>query len=305
MKVALHSISYAGLFYRGPGLSLEEIIPKAAALGYEGVEVMGKAPVCSPFDFDERRAQRAVELAREHGVDLCFFAGYFDLNRPDRVEREKELVFARESLRLAGQLGCPYVRVYAGGDHVYEGATLWQQWDWTIEGITRLLPVAQEAGVRLALEVHTGVAQNVDTIRAMMLEVGWDAVDICLDAPLLYLRGEPIAESVRLFGGKIVHSHATDLEILPPMIRYHDVRGLAMSESPRVASRLMGQGKVPQEEFMRACYQVGYDRYFAYEVCTPFTVEHRPPTMEDVDRMVAQAAGWLKDKRDAIVKEAM
>lgn len=295
-QIALHSISYSGIFYRGKSLSLEEIIEKAAHYGYRGVEVMGKAPVCSPFEFDEGRCKNARDLAEKKGIDLCFFAGYVDLNRPEALDREKEMVFAKESIRVARELGCPYIRVYSGGDHIYPGATLWQQWDWTVESLKKLLPVAEEMGVKIAVEVHTGVAQNVDAIEAMMKETGWDDLVICLDAPLLALRDEPVKESVEKFSNKIVHSHITDFVFAAPMVKYSDFRGLVMERFNRIHLVPLGQGVVKTEEFINACNKVGYKGYFAYEVCTPFHVDFRPPTMEDVDRLVEHAAAWLKDK---------
>jgi len=297
MKIALHSISYAGIFYKGKGLSLEEVIEKAANFGYEGVEVMGKAPICSPFEFDEKRCKKARELAEKKGIDLCFLAGYVDLNKPDSLEREKELLFAKESIRVARDLGCPYIRIYSGGDHIYSGVSLWQQWDWSVEGLKKLLPYAEEMGVGITLEVHTGVAQNVDTIEAMMKEVGWDKLTICLDAPLLALRDESVEESVKKFGKKIVHSHVTDFVYLPPMVKYHDLRGLAMERFTRIHLVPLGKGIVKTEEFIKACREIGYERYFAYEVCTPFLSEnYTPPTIEDVDKLVEHAANWLKEK---------
>ncbi len=302
MKIGIHSISYAGIFYRGRGLSLEEIIEKAASYGYEGVEIMGKAPVCSPFEFDEKRCKEARELAEKKGVELCFFAGYVDLNKPDPFDREKELLFAKESIRVAGELGCPYIRIYSGGDHIYPGATLWQQWDWTVEGLRELLPVARKMQVGITLEIHTGVAQNVDSIEAMIKEAGWDELTICLDPPLLALRDEPIEESVKRFGKKIVHSHVTDFVYLPPMMKYSDYRGLVLEKFSRVHEVCLGEGTVKTLEFMKACYEVGYKGYFAYEVCTPFHVDFKPPTMEDVDRLVEHAVRWLKEKRREVTK---
>jgi len=296
MKIGLHSLTYAGLFYEGRSLTLEEIIERAADFGYEGVEVIGKAPVCSPFEFDERRARQARDFAEKKGVELCLLAGYVDLNRPDPLDREKELVFARESIRLARDLGCPYIRVYAGGDHIYPQATVWEQWDAAVVNLKKLVPAAQEMGVGITLEVHTGAAQNVDAIEAMMREVGWDDLTVCLDAPLLALRDEPVAESVKRFAGKLVHSHVTDFVFLSPMVSYRDYRGLVVERFPRVQLTDLGEGVVKTEEFMKACREIGYEGYFAYEICTPFHVDFRRPTLEDIDRMTRQAATWLRKK---------
>lgn len=48
MKICLHSISYAGLFYDGPPIPLKEQIIKASKLGYDGIEIIAKRPLVSP-----------------------------------------------------------------------------------------------------------------------------------------------------------------------------------------------------------------------------------------------------------------
>jgi len=58
---------------------------------------------------------------------------------------------------------------------------------------------------------------------------------------------------------------------------------------------------VPHADVVRACHEIGYKGYFAYEVCTPFAADSRPPEIEDVDRMVAQGTAWLRGPRDNIV----
>ena len=95
MKTGLHTITYAGLFYDGPALTLEEQTAKAAEYGFESVEVMAKRAVASPFDMTPDRCARARDLAADKGVDLDFVAGYADLGRPNAVDRERELVWAR------------------------------------------------------------------------------------------------------------------------------------------------------------------------------------------------------------------
>ena len=44
MKIALHSVSYGGVWKGQAVLSLKDFICKAADLGYDGVEIIGKRP---------------------------------------------------------------------------------------------------------------------------------------------------------------------------------------------------------------------------------------------------------------------
>lgn len=118
MTVGLHSITYAGFFYEDEALTVEQIVDRAKRFGYDAVEVMAKRPICSPFDFDSERAKQLRRYAETQGIAFCMVAGYIDLPRPDALDREKELVFAKETFRLAKDLGAPSVRVYAGGEHL-------------------------------------------------------------------------------------------------------------------------------------------------------------------------------------------
>lgn len=294
MKISLHSISYAGIFYEGPALSLEQIIDKAVDFGYEGVEVMAKRPVASPFDFDTDRALRAREYAQKKDIELVFLAGYLDFAKPDAVDREKELCFGRESIRLAKDLGCPYVRVYAGGERIHEGVPVWDQWNWSVDCTKELVPVAQEAGVRLALEVHTGVCQTADALTDMVEQIGADDLDVCLDPPLLAIRHEDVAGAARSLGKHIVHGHLVDFVRRAPVITYHAMPGLGVRETERIEQVPLGQGEVDIEGFVGALAEVGYERYLSVEVCTPFHVHHRRPKMEDVDKLVQSGVAYMK-----------
>lgn len=302
MKIALHSITYAGLFYRGEALTLEQVFDRAAGYGYEGVEVMAKRPLASPFDLDSEEARRLRAYAADKGLELPLLAGYIDLSKPHPVDREKELVFAQETMRLARDLGTPYVRVYAGGETIHEGASLRDQWDWCVRHLRELVPVAERYGVQIALEIHTGVAQTVDALLDMLDQVGSEQVVVVLDPPLLAFRGEPAVEAVQRVSARteIVHAHLGDFIRQPPLVHYEAVPGLAVRYTERLQPVSLGEGMVELEPFLRALHDLGFQRYVAFEVCTPFHVHHRPPTLADVDAMVEQGVAWLKQKRAEI-----
>ena len=67
----LLTVSYSGLFYDGPALSLVEQIRKARQLGFDGLSIETKRPVASPLDLtqEDRRAVRAA--ADAEGIELC------------------------------------------------------------------------------------------------------------------------------------------------------------------------------------------------------------------------------------------
>jgi len=303
MKIGLHTITYAGLFYEGPGLTLEEQIVKAADGGFEAVEVMAKRPVASPFEMDADRCARARALAGERGLTMDFVAGYIDLGRPHPVDRERELVWAQETFRMARDLGAKYVRVYAGGETIHDTAPVREQWDWCLEGVRALLPVARNLGVEMALEIHTGTAQTVDALADMLRQLDDGSVKVVLDPPLLAFRGEDVVESFRAISAlaPIVHAHIGDFQRKPPLVKYSAVPGLAVQYVERLQSCPLGEGMVPLEDFMRVAHEHGFTGALAFEICTPFHVHHRKPTLADIEAGVAQAVRWLRERRAGVV----
>lgn len=279
---------------------MEQIIDRATQFGYEAVEVMAKRPLCSPFDVDTKRAREIRNRTEERGIELCFLAGYIDLSKPVPSDREKELLFAHESFGLAADLGIPYVRVYAGGEHIHWEAKAWELWQWCVDGLKELLPHAERYGVEIALEVHTGIAQTVDALLDMLEQVGSDRVKVCLDPPLLAIHGEDAYNAAMRVGKRIVHAHIADFKWGAPLVEYESVPGLALRRIERLLQVPLGEGIVEIEPFMRACMELNLSIPMAFEVCTPFHIAHRMPTLADVDRLVQQAAAFLKEMRQRV-----
>ena len=71
MKTCLFTVSFAG-FWGQHKLSLEEAIAKTAALGFQGIEIMGKRPHLSPLDYSladlERYAKTFLEYMRNFNL---------------------------------------------------------------------------------------------------------------------------------------------------------------------------------------------------------------------------------------------
>jgi sugar phosphate isomerase/epimerase len=302
MKIGLHTITYSGLFYDGPGLSLEEQICKAAEYGYESVEVMAKRPVASPFEMCPDRCARARDLAAEKGLAMEFVAGYIDLGRSHPVDRERELVWAKETFRMTRDLGAKWARVYAGGETIHSDSPIRSQWDWCVENIRLLAPIAEDFGIQMALEIHTGVAQTVDALTDMLRQIDDPRVLVVLDPPLLAFRGEDAAEAFRTVNGvtKIVHGHIGDFVRQAPLVRYSAVPGLAIEYIERIAPVPLGTGIVELDKFMRTAMAEGMEGSIAFEICTPFHVNHNRPTVQDIEEGVGQAICWLKAKRAEI-----
>jgi len=124
-------------------VTLDRLCREAAQIGYAGVELWWRGE-----DFDE-----LVAAARQHGLAIASMCGHGTLtdglNRReehDRIEGE-----VRESLEVAARLGIPGLICFSGNRN--PGQTEQDAVAATVEGLRRLAPHAERAGVNLNMEL--------------------------------------------------------------------------------------------------------------------------------------------------------
>lgn len=67
MKIGLYAITFLGCWYRGRGLTIEEMIQRAKQYGCEGLEMEGKRPHGNPLDWPTGRCKQVRALAEDGG----------------------------------------------------------------------------------------------------------------------------------------------------------------------------------------------------------------------------------------------
>ena len=70
MKFSLFSVTYAGLFYNGKALTVEQQIYKAKELGFDGLAIEAKRPIASPLDLSKADRARIKSVAADEGIEL-------------------------------------------------------------------------------------------------------------------------------------------------------------------------------------------------------------------------------------------
>lgn len=258
MEIALHSVSYGGSWPGQAALPLSDFLSKAKELGYEAVEIVAKRPHLSPLDLDSDARKRVKDLLAERGLTLAAIAGYQDFScgteHPDMARRQKELVYLRETLRLAKDLGCGLVRTYAG--FYYPEVPFSIQWKWCVDSLKEGTKMAEDLGITIGLQNHGEIAQCYKDVLDMVGEVGADNLKIVLDAPALENNNEDYEEAVEACGSLIVHSHTSDFSYPSPNRR----RKIAVS---------LGDGVVNYQRFVASLKNVGYQGCLSYEMCSP------------------------------------
>ncbi len=267
MKIGLYSITFEGNWYRGKALPLEELVKRAKKYGYDGIEIDGKRPHGNPLDMRKSQCRELRSISDGEGIEIYGVAANNDFSSPIPEHRECQILFVRELIRMAADLGAKTVRVFLAWPGVtrhpqvaqYDIARrLWQlthksftaqeTWEWCRDGLVECARYAGDAGITLALQNHKPVITTHHDVLRMVREVNSPSLKVSLDAPIMPVKtAEYIRRAARDVGPLQVLSHFG-------------------GEYDRGAD-----GKVSGDDFyrhfIRAMHEIGYQGYLGYELC--------------------------------------
>jgi sugar phosphate isomerase/epimerase len=233
-------------------LSIEECIRQAAAMGFDGVEILHRQMTGESNDYLQSLKRTAVM----EGIDLCGFSIHQGFVSPDEAVRKKNIDHTIHCIELAYKLGIPTMRVNTGTwgtikdfdelmrrrgiEPKLEGYTEDQGFAWVIDSFKACLPKAQECGVMMALENHwglgltpEGVLRIVDAVNSPWLQVNMDTGNFLEDP---YERLEKIAPKTvyvhakTYFGGGLWYTLDLDYARIAKILRAKNYHGYVSLE---------------------------------------------------------------------------
>jgi len=306
MKFALLSVSYAGLFYAGKPLSLEEQVYKAKQLGFDGLAIETKRPVACPLDVSKSDRARLKAVAADQGIALCAVESMSNFTSRYMEERENNLAMMRLVLELASDLGVGMVKVFAAWPGLvndeeavamyapYERGSHFKRlyppdlrrWHRALDGIREVAGWASGMGITLVLQNHAPVTTpGYEDALAMVEEIDRRNVKLCLDAPLFYERQEAayVREAVHRCREHVLYTHygAWNFTEAP------DGRVL-QGPAPSFG------GQINYETFVDALREIGYTGYLSSEYCVAAVKNHQLAGVEEVDRGTSLALRYMK-----------
>jgi sugar phosphate isomerase/epimerase len=270
-KLALHTVSYAGVWRGQAFLPLERVLERARELGFDGVMIMAKRPHLSPLDYDREARERLREKIEAMGLEVACLAGYVDftagVDRPMTPMVEVQAVYVGELARLARDLGCGMVRVFTGFER--PGLPFDKLWDICVQGLKLASQRAAEFNVTLAVQNHHDIAIHHESLRWLLEEVDEPNCKAAFDAwapALLGLEGEELKEAVRVIAPFLVHTTVADY-IKHPRFIYDQSLTNYLKREARLNAVPMGTGIVDYPSFFEALREIGYRGWVAYEMC--------------------------------------
>lgn len=230
-----------------PDFSWEEIYSMAKDIGFNGIEMRGLGGnifslSAAPFK-DENIASTKEKLDKMKLEISCLSSGCA-LRFPERHEESIEEL--KKYISLASKIGCPYIRVL--GDRTAEITTDFDD-AFVIEPMKILAEEAEKAGVTLLIETN-GVYSHTDRLASVLAAIGSDAVGALWDMHHPYR-----------FGGE---SPETTIQNLGAYVKYTHIKD-SVEKDGAVEYKIMGEGDLPVNEFMRALRSINYEGYVSLE----------------------------------------
>jgi sugar phosphate isomerase/epimerase len=174
VRLAVSTYSY--WHFKPEKYPIEKVIEEAAALGFDGVEILHRQMA----DESPGYVNGLKKAAFRNGLALPMLSIHQDFVSPDAAERQKDIEHTRHCLELAAQLGAPAIRLNSGRWNTIKsfddlmkvkgeeppiaGHTEDEAFSWVIQSIEACLPAAEKAGVLLALENHWGLTTKPENL---------------------------------------------------------------------------------------------------------------------------------------------
>jgi sugar phosphate isomerase/epimerase len=174
-------------------VTIAECIDQAAALGFDGVEILH----VQMEDESNATLQKLKRQAHSLGLALMGFSTHQGFVTPDRQERYNNVQKTLYQIDLAHRLGIPTMRINTGRwgtiksfddfmarkgiEPALAGHTDREAFEWVIDSLEKLLPRAEESGVVLGLENHWGLGRTADGVLRIVEQLNSPWLQITLD----------------------------------------------------------------------------------------------------------------------------
>lgn len=259
-----------------PEWTIEQAVASARENGYGGIELRvldGEIITPSIVRQNLDRLKRLFGAGQPKLVGLGTSVRISTRDAAERATHEADLI---AFLELAGELGVPFVRVFGGrwSDGDTEAAAVSR----ASQLLRRCAPVAEQAGVTIALETHDDFSRS-RLVAATLAEVPSPAVGALWDVHHPYRMGEDLAQVWTALANRLVHVHLKDARRRPD------------GEWDLV---LLGQGEVPCKEILRALAWRDYTGWVVMEWGKKWHPEIAGPEIA-FPQHLARAKEWLAD----------
>ena len=292
MKLSLFTVSYAGLWGQHQ-LTLEDAIRKAAELGYQGVELMGKRPHFSPLDWSLEDCRTLKTLLEAENLELSAVAGYTNFTggakAPEVPSVELQIAYVEQLAMRAQALGGNLVRIFSSYEQ--PGVALAGQWQKTVDAIGECCDRAARYGVTVGVQNHHDLGVATKTFAELIRQIDRPNVTPMYDCWCVHLRGEDLAAGASQMAPQMQFTTVADYITLPrsqyqpKLVNYRDI------EPPWTQAVPMGEGELDYHTFFNSLKESEYKGWVSFEMCSPV---RGGGTLENLDHCAATFIEYMR-----------
>ena len=242
-----------------------DVIAMLAEVGYDSIEYG-----ISHLDPRSMSSQQMRDLLKETeagGLNVSEWVVQRELVHPDQSVRESELKLILDCISAAGDLGIGVMNLYTGPAHFMEiGSPVLHQdisegeaWGMVCQAMDRIVPAAEEAKVRIAIEAVYGmVCREYYTLAELLRRYDSAYLGCNYDPSHMELHYNTVSWTIHQLKDRIFHCHVKDTAGVP---------GKVMDDTFNFPC--LGEGRVDWPGFFTAMKEVGYQGCLSVE-CETF-----------------------------------
>ena len=191
--VTLGISSYSYWHFYSERTPLRYVIEEASRLGVHGVDVLHRQLESEDPGYINDLKKHALI----HGVHLNCLSTHQRFLNPNREERQQSIDDTKRFIRVARDLGASCIRISTGRwgttgsfselmdlrgiEPPIEGYTDEDAFEWCVDALEQLAPVAEEHGVMLGLENHWGLTTTADGLLRLFNAVDSPWLGVLMD----------------------------------------------------------------------------------------------------------------------------
>ena len=187
--------TYSFWQFNGPkeNSPIEDCIDKAAAMGFDGIELLLVQMASEENSYLQNLKKRAFHA----GLDIMGFSTHQGFLNPSEEYRQENIDKTIHQIELAYKLGIPTMRINTGRwgtsenfdalmankgiEPAIEGYTDEEGFAWVIDSIEKCLPTAEKCGVVLGLENHWGLGRTAEGVMRIVNAIDHPWLQVTMD----------------------------------------------------------------------------------------------------------------------------
>lgn len=231
---------------------MKETFDVFAAAGIEGIDFNNDVAEYCTTEHDEQYYRELGEYAKSRGVAICQAHAPFPSSYVEEDKSAKRFEEIVQGIRNAAYLGAPMIVVHPCThlDFSVEGNPE-ILFDYNVNFYKKLIPVARECGIKIAIENigRVSITSTPERLNKLFDTLSDPVFTVCFDVGHCLLQGVDPAEAIRAIGPRLVDG----------CTHVHDNNG------DRDTHTLPYYGKVDWESVMKALADIGYAGDLNYE----------------------------------------